>query len=45
MGFTTLIALAGVGALAVLFLPRNRTADDEPLEADLLSPGRQAEPA
>jgi MFS family permease len=44
MGFTTLIALAGVGALAVLFLPRNRTADDEPLEADLLSPGRQAEP-
>jgi MFS family permease len=45
MGFTTLIALAGVGALAVLFLPRNRTADDEPLEADLLSPGTQAEPA
>jgi MFS family permease len=39
MGFTTLIALA------VLFLPRNRTADDEPLEADLLSPGTQAEPA
>jgi MFS family permease len=45
MGFTTLIALAGVGALAVLFLPRNRMADDEPLEADLLSPGTQAEPA
>lgn len=45
MGFTTLIGLAGVGALAVLFLPRNRMAEDEPLEADLLSPGTQAEPA
>ena len=45
MGFTTLIALAGVGALAVLFLPRTRNGDEDRIEADLTSPGRTAEPA
>lgn len=45
MGFTTLIVLAGVGALAVLFLPRTRNGDEDRIEADLTSPGRTAEPA
>ena len=44
MGFTTLIGLAALGAVAVLMLPRGRNADGEPLAADLTSPGRQPEP-
>ncbi len=43
-GFTTLIGLAALGAVAVLMLPRGRNADGEPLAADLTSQGRQPEP-
>jgi sugar phosphate permease len=45
MGFTTLIALAGLGAVAVLLLPRNRNVDEEQLQADLASVEGQPEPA
>jgi sugar phosphate permease len=43
-GFTTLIGLAALGAVAVLMLPRGRNADGEPLAADMTSQGRQPEP-
>jgi sugar phosphate permease len=44
MGFSTLIGLAALGAVAVLMLPRGRNVDGEPLAADLTSSGRQPEP-
>jgi sugar phosphate permease len=43
-GFTTLIGLAALGAVAVLMLPRGRNADGEPLAADMTAQGRQPEP-
>jgi len=39
MGFYTLIALALAGAAAILFLPKERVADAEPVEADMAKVG------